>query len=168
MPTLLPRDIIIVNHAAYYLRFPYSSVVLYGTGSHKIGEMVLIKLPDGRGVAPKRIMGLPGDRIELRENQLLIDGRSVLRKPLNHSEFSWVPQEDKMGSAIEDEDGHWITYTPGNGEHRNYPPIKLASDRYFVLGDNRDESEDSRAWGPISDGSILGKVVMKFPSGRRQ
>jgi signal peptidase I len=106
--------------------------------------------------------------IELRENRLVIDGRSVLGKPLNHSEFSWVPQEDKMGSAIEDENGHWITYTPGKAEHRNYPATKLASDRYFVLGDNRDESADSRAWGPIPETSILGKVVMKFPTGRRQ
>ena len=168
VPTLLPRDIIIVNHAAYYLRFPYSSVMFFRASSPKRGEMVLIRLPDGRGVAPKRIMGLPGDMIELRENQLLIDSRSVLGKPLNPSEFSWVPQEDKMGSAIEDENGHWITYTPGKGEHRNYPTTNLASDRYFVLGDNRDESADSRAWGPISEGSILGKVVMKFPMGRRQ
>jgi signal peptidase I len=168
VPTLLPRDIIIVNHAAYYLRFPYSSVVLFRIGSPKRGEMVLIKLPDGRGVAPKRIIGLPGDMIELQENHLVIDGRSVLGKPMNHSEFSWVPQEDKMGSAIEDENGHWITYTPGKGEHRNYPPTKLTSAQYFVLGDNRDESADSRDWGPISEASILGKVMMKFPMGRRQ
>src|SRR5215471_5629855 len=127
VPTLLPRDIIIVNHAAYYLRFPYSHVVFLQTGSPKRGEMVLIKLPEGRGVAPKRIMGLPGDMIELRENQLVIDGRAVSGKPLNRSEFSWVPQEAKMGSAIEDENGHWITYTPGKGEHRNYPATKLAT-----------------------------------------
>jgi len=168
VPTLLPRDVIVVNHAAYCLRFPYSSVVFFRTGSPKRGEMVLIKLPDGRGVAPKRIMGLPGDMNELRENQLLIDGRSMLGKPLNRSEFSWVPQEDQIGSAIEDENGHWITYTPGKGEHRNYPATKLASDRYFLLGDNRDDSADSRAWGPISEAQILGKVVMKVPIGRRQ
>jgi len=130
--------------------------------------MVLVALPDGQGVAPKRVVGLPGDTIELRENQLVIDGQPVLEKRLNLSEFSWVPQEDKMGSAIQVENGHWITYTPGKGEHRNCPPIKLATDRYFVLGDNRDESVDSRDWGPISGASILGKVVMKFAVGHRK
>jgi signal peptidase I len=130
--------------------------------------MVLVNLPNGHGVAPKRVVGLPGDMIELRENQLVIDGRSVSRKPLDRAEFAWVPQEDKIGAAIEDEDGHWITYTPGKGEHRNYSPIKLAEDRYFVLGDNQDESVDSRTWEPISEASILGKIVMKLSTGRRQ
>jgi len=96
VPTLLPRDIIIVNHAAYRLTLPYSNVVLFRTGSCKRGDMILVALPDGQGVAPKRVVGLPGDTIELRENQVVIDGQPVLEKRLNLSEFSWVPQEDKM------------------------------------------------------------------------
>ncbi len=73
-----------------------------------------------------------------------------------------------MGSVVEDEDGHWITYTPGKGEHRNHPPIQLANDQYFVLGDNRDASVDSREWGPISGSSVIGKVIMKLPTGHRR
>src|SRR5262249_55303291 len=91
VPTLLPRDIIIVNHAAYSLRLPYSDVTLCRTESIKRGEMVLIILPDGRGVAPKRVMGLPGETNELRENQLIIDGQPVSQKTLDRSRFAWVP-----------------------------------------------------------------------------
>src|SRR5262245_20893183 len=93
VPTILPRDTIIVNQAAYHLKLPYSRVVLFHTGSPKRGEIVLVALPKSRMVAPKRVMGLPGDTIELRDNRLVVNGRTVSAKRLNRSEFAWVPQE---------------------------------------------------------------------------
>jgi signal peptidase I len=168
VPTLLPRDIIIVNHAAYHLRFPYSNVALFRTGSPKRGEMVLIILPNNQGVAPKRVMGLPGDTIELRDNRLIINSNAVSATPLPRPYFAWVPEEDKMGSVIENEEGHRITYTPGKGQYPNHPATPIASGEYFVIGDNRDESADSRVWGPISESSIVGKVTVKLPTGHRR
>jgi signal peptidase I len=168
VPTLFPRDTIIVNHAAYKLKFPYSNLTICRTGAIKRGEMVLVKLPDGRGVAPKRVMGLPGETIELKDNRMIVNGAAVRAERLNPSQFAWVPETAKMGSVIENEDGHWISYTPEKGENRTCSPIRLTADHYFVIGDNRDESVDSRVWGPIIGDSILGNVVVTLPTGLRK
>jgi signal peptidase I len=157
-----------VNHAAYKLKFPCSNLTICRTGSITRGEMVLVKLPDGRGVAPKRVMGLPGETIELKDNRLIVNGAAIRTEKLDRSQFAWVPETAKMGSVIENEDGHWITYTPEKGEYRSCSPIRLAADQYFVIGDNRDESVDSRLWGPITGESILGNVIVNLPTGSRK
>src|SRR5437867_297974 len=46
----------------------------------------------------------------------------------------WVPEADRLGSLVEDEEGHWISYTPGQGEHRNHPATRLSGDQFFLLG----------------------------------
>jgi type IV secretory pathway protease TraF len=57
------------------------------------------------------------------------------------------------------EDGHWIAFTPGAGKDRNIPPVRIGAHEYFLVRDNRDNSADSRIWGPLSESQILGKVV---------
>src|ERR1700720_4617275 len=71
-------------------------------------------------------------------------------KALSLADFAWVPKAHPIGSVVQSEDGHWITFTPGKSEHRNHPPIRLSDGQYFVLGDNRDDSEDSPEFGPVS------------------
>ena len=168
VPTILAGDTVIVNHAAYHLRLPYSNAKLFRTGSPRRGEMVLLVVPTNGRPAPKRVMGLPGDTIEFRENRLVVNGQPVMVKTLNRAEFTWVPDADRMGSIVEDEEGHWISYTSRKGEHQNHPPIRLAADQYFVLGDNRDESADSRVWGPISESIMIGRVSMILATGPRR
>ena len=68
---------------------------------------------------------------------------------------------------MQDEDGHWITFSPGKSDHRNYPPVRLSDRQYFVLGDNRDDSEDSREFGPVPEDLLLGKVIATFATGQR-
>jgi signal peptidase I len=72
-----------------------------------------------------------------------------------------------IGSVVQSEDGHWITFTPDKSAHRNHPPIQLSDGQYFVLGDNRDDSEDSREFGPVSEDLLLGKVIATFATGDR-
>jgi len=129
--------------------------------------MVLVALPTG-GVAPKRVMAIPGDTIEIRDNRLIVNGVPVPVIPLNRSAFEWVPAADRLGSVVVDERGHWVTYTPGQGAHRNHPPTHVENDEFFLLGDNRDESADSRTWGPLSADRILGKVVAVLATGPRE
>ncbi len=167
-PTALLRDTIIVNKAAYIVRLPYSNVKLLRIGSPKRGDMVQVRLPGSSSLAIKRVMGVPGETIELKENRVIVNGQAVPVKTFNRADFAWVPAVNRIGSSVGSEDGHWVTYTPGGSAYRNHGPIRLADGDYFLLGDNRDNSADSRVWGPVSENLILGKVMAILPTGPRQ
>jgi signal peptidase I len=163
-------DKIIVNNAAYALKAPYSNTRLFRTGSPKRGDMVCLHIPNSPrlpGPFIKRIIGLPGETIEIRENRVLINGGAIAARPLNPADFGWVPKGHPIGSTVENEDGHWITFTPGRSEHRNHPPTRLGAGQYFLLGDNRDGSFDSREFGPVPGDYFLGKVIAILPTGER-
>lgn len=167
-PTLLLGDTTIVNEAAYSVRLPYSKVKLLRIGSPKRGDMVQLRLLDRTSLGLKRVMGVPGETIEVRENRVIVNGQAIPVKTLNRADFAWVPEVHRIGSSVESEDGHWIAFTPGKSEYRNHPPIRLADGLYFLLGDNRDNSADSRLWGPVSENLILGKVIAILPTGARR
>jgi signal peptidase I len=170
IPTVLLGDKIIVNSAAYKVKLPYSNVTLFRSGLPKRGDFVLLHLPSHPRLKFgffKRVMGLPGEIIEIRENRVIVNGRTIPVRALSVADFAWVPKAHPIGSVVQSEDGHWITFTPGKSEHRNHPPIRLSDGQYFVLGDNRDDSEDSREFGPVSEDLLLGKVIATFATGDR-
>ena len=169
VPTVLVGDTIVVNNAAYRLNLPYTRVKLFRTGAPRRGDFVFLHLPDRprlRGFF-KRVIGLPGETIELRENQVLIDGRPLPTAPLDPAAFAWAPKGHPIGSIVESEDGHWVTFTPGKSRDRNHPPTRLAEGEYFLLGDNRDGSLDSRDFGPVPEAFFQGKVIAVLPTGAR-
>jgi len=102
----------------------------------------------------------------LRDAALHLDqSRFPNGSTVNTAGFAWVPKAHPIGSVVEEEDGHWITFTPGKSKGRNYPPIRLADRQYFVPGDNRDPSADSREFGPVPGYCLIGKVIANFPTG---
>jgi signal peptidase I len=159
-PTVVLGDVFIVNNAAYDLRLPYSHITLVHTGSIRRGDVVFVGLPI-HVAAIKRVMGLPGETIEVRENRVIVDGRTLPSQPVD-ADFAWVSPQHHMGSTVFMEDGHWCAYTPGKGESRNFAPIHLRAGEYFLMGDNRDNSLDSRAFGPVSRDKITGKMIAVF------
>jgi signal peptidase I len=170
IPTVLLGDKVVVNTAAYEVKLPYSKIALFRSGLPKRGDFVLLRLrnhPRLRSGFFKRIMGLPGEIIEMRENRVIVNGRAIPVRALNPADFAWVPKAHPIGSVIQDEDGHWITFSPGKSDHRNHPPVRLSDRQYFVLGDNRDDSEDSREFGPVPEDLLLGKVIATFATGER-
>ena len=158
-PTINIGGSFLVNRAAYSFRPPYSDVTLFRTGSPRRGDIVQFRHPDLPIMGPKRVIGLPGETVEFRENRVFVDGRALALRPLNRAEFEWVAPINHIGSNVYDEDGHWISFTPGEGKYRNHPPVRLGSHEYFLVGDNRDNSADSRIWGPMAERQILGKVI---------
>jgi signal peptidase I len=166
-PTILRGDKFIVNRAAYDFRVPYSRIMLFRTGSLRRGDIVSAQLPTRVGFDIKRVLGLPGETIEVRENRVIVDGKPLPVQPLDNIDFSWVPTEYRIGSTVVMEDGHWAAYTPGKNQDRNSKPVRLGPGEYFLMGDNRDNSFDSRAFGPISRQRILGKVIAVIRTGRR-
>jgi signal peptidase I len=167
VPTILPGDVVLVFRGAYTVRIPYMNVAVWSLGQPKRGDMVLVRLPHGEAVAPKRVMALPGDRIEVSENRVIVNGVPIATDPARRSAFEWVPDAARLGTVVEMEDGHHISYSPAHGRYRTIPEITVPEGRVFVIGDNRDESEDSREWGPLPLDNILGKVVLVIPTGPR-
>jgi signal peptidase I len=168
IPTILLHDTLIVNRAAYALNLPYSSLRLVRTGSPARGDMVLLRFPIREFVGFKRVMGLPGETIEIRESRVIVNGHAIPVNALRRADFTWVPDPAALGSAVEGEEGHYITYTPGKSEYRDHAPVKLAAGEYYLLGDNRDDSWDSRAFGAVSFDRMLGKVIVTLRTGPRR
>jgi signal peptidase I len=166
-PTILLGDIFVVNRAAYDIRVPYSRIVMFHIGSPRRGDIVQAYLPSHVGLGIKRVLGLPGETIELQENRVIVNGHPLPVQSLNSSGFAWVAPGHQMGNAVVMEDGHWAAYTPGKSEYRNFLPIQLGPGEYFLMGDNRDNSLDSRAFGPVSRESIVAKTIAVLATGPR-
>jgi len=124
--------------------------------------------PDRPLVAFKRVIGLRGVTIEIHDNRVLIDGRRISVKALPQRDFAWVPESHSMGSTVYAEDGHWAAFTPGVGQYQDLTAVRLKNDEYFLLGDNRDISLDCRAWGPLKENALFGKVIFALPTGPRK
>lgn len=167
-PSILVGDTFLVNRAAYDLRVMYTGHVLLHIGAPRRGDIVLAELPTHKPIVGiKRVIGLPGETIEVRENRTIINGKPLPLQPLGDQSFDWVPTTHRMGTTVVMEDGHWCAYTPGKSEDRNAGPVQLGAGEYFLMGDNRDNSLDSRAFGPVARERIFGKVITVLPTGRR-
>lgn len=121
-PTLMPGDRIIVNKFIYRFREPAR------------GEVMVFKYPlDPKRDFIKRVIGLPGDSVEIKDSTLYINGKKV------------------------DE-----SYLPENLAFNDYGPVKVDKGAYFVLGDNRNNSEDSRFWGFAPRKNVVGKAILIY------
>ena len=162
MPTLLIGDFILVNKFAYGLRLPVINTKVLAIDSPNRGDVAVFRFP-GKPSEDyiKRIVGLPGDHIAYRNKRLYINGKQMMQTPM--SQFQGVGSGVVMNGArvkAESLDGvtHKILIREGRlnveGEYQ-VPP-----NHYFVLGDNRDNSNDSRFWGFVPEEYLVGKAFM--------
>ena len=160
-PTLLLGDWVWVNRAAYDLRIPYSDRVLWSRTGPALGDMVLVENPEMGNLVFKRVVALPGDRVGMHQHHLILNGRSLSYAAVDRAAFAPVPAENLLGSVIEretlGEQTHLITYNPGSATS-SFPEVPVPADHYFLMGDNRDESRDSRTWGPVPRQRLRGGV----------
>lgn len=164
-PTFSSGDKVIINRSAYDITFPFLNLKIISIGHPKRGDMVLCKVKkrDNGDYWLKRIIGLPGDTIELKQNKITIN-----KKPLKYeflSKESFEPLTEKLiGEYFARESGqgleHNISFSNKNGLLANYGPVIIKKDHYFVLGDNRDNSMDSRLFGSVHKKHIYGKYLL--------
>jgi signal peptidase I len=160
-PTLLLGDRVWVNRTAYDVRLPYSDRVLWSRAGPAHGDLALVASPDDGRLIFKRVVALPGDRVAMRDHHLIVNGRQLVYTATDSAAFASVPADNRLGSVFETEalgtHAHLITYTPGS-ETSSFPEVLVPADHYFLMGDNRDSSRDSRIWGSVPRERLRGRV----------
>ncbi len=161
-PTILEGDLIYVDKIAYDLRFPLTLHRLAKWSDPQRGDIVVCFSPEDETRLVKRIIGRPGDTIELRDNTLFLNGEPAGYTKIDskYTEHLSGKLKEKCILAMEDLDGlpHAVMSTPSIAAVRNFGPITVPQDSYFVMGDNRDNSRDSRYFGFVERKSIVGKA----------
>jgi signal peptidase I len=161
-PTILEGDLIFVNKIAYDLRIPLTMHRLAKWSDPKRGDIVICFSPEDGIRLVKRVIGLPGDTIEMKNNTLFLNGEPVdyTKTGRDYKELPSGERRVKCVLAIEDLDGvaHSVMSIPSINAMRSFGPVNVPQGSYFVLGDNRDSSRDSRYFGFVERESIVGKA----------
>lgn len=161
-PTILEGDLIYVNKVAYDLRFPLTQYRLAKWSNPERGDIVICFSPDDGTRLVKRVVGLPGDTVEMKDNALLLNGQKVAYTRIDPEYAAALPGavKGKCVLAMEDLEGaaHAVMSVPGVAAMRNFGPVSVPQGSYFVMGDNRDNSRDSRFFGFVERKSIVGKA----------
>lgn len=157
-PTLLPGDFILVNKFSYGLRLPVLNTEFVDLGEPERGDVVVFRYPEDPSVAYiKRIVGLPGDHVAYRNKQLYINNEPVELARLSLVDGDTPPGHDQWLETLGDTT-HRILVRAGNyGESRDW---RVPQGHYFTLGDNRDNSRDSRYWGFLPEENLIGKAFL--------
>ena len=154
MPTLVQGDFIFVNKWSYGLRLPVTETKFLSTGSPERGDVVVFRLPSDPSINYiKRVVGLPGDEVVYERHRLMINGEEV---PLDkHPEAT--PQSPRFVELLGDRE-HEILITNAGYMVRD-GVYKVPEGHYFVMGDNRDNSRDSRFIDAIPESHLVGEAV---------
>jgi signal peptidase I len=150
-PTILEGDRILVNKLAYDFKVPLTHISVYKFADPKRGDIVVFdsKLADTRLV--QRVIGLPGDTVEMSDNRLIINGIEARYSNIEYAADALFEIESYDGMSHRIELG-------GRSRLSTFGPVKVPNDRYLVLGDNRDNSADSRVYGFIPRDEIIGNA----------
>ncbi|HEX3474436.1 MAG TPA: signal peptidase I [Kofleriaceae bacterium] len=145
-PTVEIDDHVLVNKAAYGLRVPFSHSYLARFGGPAAGDVVVLDAPDEDKVLLKRVVGVPGTRVEVRGGRIWLDGKLAPVESRGDELFEQLGRAD-----------HALRLTRGGGP--DWGPVTIPDDRYLVMGDNRGDSRDGRFFGLVTREAILGRAV---------
>jgi signal peptidase I len=161
-PTILEGDRIFVNKLAYDLKVPFTTRHIAEWGNPRRGDIVVFFSPRDGTRLVKRVVGVPGDTIELCKNNLVLNGKPVQYQPIAEELLHDLAVTDRASSvfAVEQLDGHRhaVAAIPSLSALRDYGPFLVPEGRYFMMGDNRDNSFDSRYFGTVERQRIVGQA----------
>lgn len=168
-PTILEGDRIFVNKVAYDLKVPFTTWHIAEWGNPQRGDIVVFFSPHDGTRLVKRVIGLPGDTIELHNNALVINGTPVEYQPIAAELLRDISATERAGRVFASEQlpgqTHPVAGYPAVPAPRTFGPLVVPPGEYFMMGDNRDDSFDSRFYGPVKRGKIVGRataVVISF------
>ena len=168
MPTLLVGDFILVNKYSYGLRWPVLDTKFLEVGEPERGDVVVFRFPqDPHTDYIKRVVAVPGDEIDYRGKTLYVNGEMQAQTPLGR--YTGVGSSTALKGTIEALEGldgieHRILIDPTRPDsppmcrQLAYGPMTVPAGQYFVMGDNRDNSNDSRCWGLVPETNLVGQA----------
>ena len=157
-PTIEIGDRVVVNKLAYDLKIPFTTIKIWKWADPQRGDIVVLFSPvDGTRLV-KRVVAVPDDRVAMYDNQLYINGRKVAWSSVRAADD---PEQGRALIASESLFGrtHKVMLTPQVPAVRSFAPVAVPKGHYFVLGDNRDNSNDSRFIGFIERRRIVGRAM---------
>lgn len=161
-PTILEGDLIYVDKLAYDLRFPLTLHRIAKWSDPKRGDIVICFSPDDSTRLVKRIIAQPNDTVEMKNNILYINQKKLHYNNIDSSYTQYLPRKLRENSIISmehlDNSDHMVMSIPSFKAMRNFGPVTVPEGSYFVMGDNRDRSRDSRSFGFVKRQKIVGKA----------
>jgi signal peptidase I len=163
-PTILEGDVVLINRLAFDLKMPLTNVILAHLGEPRRGDIVTFFSPRDGVRLIKRLVALPGDTVQMRDKVLLVNGEAANYRPIG-----MVVEQASPGAAVEalrlyetsSSRTHVVQWlhapdgTPGD----SFGPLVVPAGHYVMLGDNRDNSADSRYFGLVPRELLIGRAV---------
>jgi len=142
-PTLLVGDHLLVSRLSYEMKLPFTDIVLLDLGKPKRGDVVVFRYPEDRSKDfIKRVIGVGGDTVQIRDKVVYVNGQRLKDSHASFQDKAIIPG----GSSPKD----------------NFGPVTVPGDSYFVMGDNRDRSYDSRFWGFVRKDDLIGRALVLY------
>ena len=162
-PTILEGDRIVVNKLAYDLKVPFTTWHLAEWSNPTRGEIVTFYSPDDEKLLIKRVIGIPGDVIQMQDNQLFINQEPATYTRLsidivNQLDYYQRSTHDFFKEKYGNDEHPVMIRSSPRKDHNSFDPIEIPADMYMMLGDNRDNSRDSRKIGLVSRDRITGRA----------
>ncbi|NIR44125.1 MAG: signal peptidase I [Gemmatimonadetes bacterium] len=162
--TLLVGDFLLVNKAVYGAQVPFTGIRLPAFDTPERGDVIVFEYPLDRSKNyVKRVVGLPGDTVEMRNGELYVNSNIQVESYVQHTQ----PNGDYYDPSFEWQRDFLPEKARRNGyrpTRDDWGPIIVPPDRYFVMGDNRDNSQDSRYWGFVDRSLIKGRPLIIYYS----
>lgn len=161
-PGLLEGDVVFVNRLAFNVKLPLTDVVVARTGEPQRGDVVTFSSPSDGTRLIKRVMAVPGDVVEMRDEKLIINGQAAtyteveqVMEPIGQGRYTQAQRfDEKLGTQQQR-----IQVLPALEARRNFAAMTIPPDQYLMLGDNRDNSADSRYIGLVPRKLLIGRAV---------
>jgi signal peptidase I len=167
-PTILEGDLVYVNKLAFDLKVPFTLWRLVRWSEPKKNDIVVFFSPKDGTRLVKRVAAGPGDTIQMKNNSLYLNGAKLEYQPVKSHPFKDELYEDPDAILAWEklaELPHYVMALPHANARRNFGPLKIPAGKYFMMGDSRDNSADSRYFGLVDADKVVGKtgyVVLSF------
>lgn len=161
-PNLLEGDVVFVNRLAYELKLPLTNVILVRTGEPERGDIATFYSPKDGTRLIKRMAAVPGDVIEMRDKRLIVNGHEDSYTLDEHTTERLDNGQVLQAVRLTESDGkqsHTVQWLPEIAARDNFGPMRIPPDQFLMLGDNRDDSADSRYIGLVPRNLLIGHAV---------